>query len=57
MNEEKKQFLKRLRLCLQIGLLDRQQVKTLRGQAVKGGDLEEARKGLDRIIMGKETEE
>mgnify|MGYP003571257501 CR=1 FL=1 len=56
MNEEKKKFLKRLRYCLQIGLLDRQQTKTLRGQ-VKAGDLEGAIKGLDRIIMGKETEE
>ena len=48
--EKEKAFLKRLRYCLQIGLVDRQQVRTLRGQ-VKAGDLDGAVKGLDNIIM------
>ena len=53
--EKEKAFLKRLRYCLQIGLVDRQQVRTLRGQ-VKAGDLDGAVKGLDTIIMKGDTE-
>lgn len=48
MDNELKVFLKRLRYYIQIGVLTRQQVKTLRGQAIHG-DLSGAEKGLERL--------
>ena len=47
-SEELKDFL--TELIRSRGLLTRQEVKTLRGQALNG-DLDGARKGLDRILQ------